>query len=231
MRAGVPSEVCDDLHRESREHGQRYTKPWNPVDQIATRELVEYEAAVVGKKVRRQPHPVCLCEHGHAEGVAENVGAVVNEKKHEDRKTTGRGVWNIAKELWVRAAPLFAGVEVKVNSGDCERGGDAREANRSDRQRGPVAAVEEEDRLREPAWDRLERQLGALADDHLSEWVEGSTMDSLITTCDADGVDRRLQQREHDGELPPNHTPSTVRGLKDDNDRLSREVHDDHGEQ
>jgi hypothetical protein len=159
------------------------------------------------------------------------VGAVVDEKKHEDPKTTGRGVWNIAVELRVRAAPPLVGVEVKVNGGNRECGGDAREADRSDRQRSPVAAVEEEDRLCEPRWDRFERHLRELADDHLSEWVERSTVDSLVAACDANRVDGRLQQREHDGELPPNHTPATVRVLDDDDERLNRKVHDDHGEQ
>ena len=109
----VPSEVRDDLDDESREHGQQYTKPWNPVNQIATRELVEYEAAMVGKKVHRHPEQVRLCEHSHAERVAESVGAVVKEKKHEDAKMTGRGVWNIAVELGVALAPHFVGVEVE----------------------------------------------------------------------------------------------------------------------
>ncbi len=99
LRTGVPSEVHNDLGDESREHRQRYTKPWNPVDQIATRELVEYEAAMVGKKVRHEPNPVRLCEHSHAESVAESVDAVVDEKKREDHKMTGRGVRNIAVEL------------------------------------------------------------------------------------------------------------------------------------
>ena len=109
--AGAPSEVHDDLNAESNEHGQRHTKPWNPVDQIAARELVEHEAAVVGKKVRRQPEQVRLCEHSHAECVAESVGAVVEEKKHED--TTRRGVRNIAIELGVALAPVeFAPVEL-----------------------------------------------------------------------------------------------------------------------
>ena len=111
--AGAPSEVHDDLYAESNEHGQRYTEPWNPVDQIATRELVEYEAAMVGKKVHRQPEQVRLCEHSHAERVAESVGVVVEEKKHEDPKPTGRGVRNIAIELGVALAPHFVGVEVE----------------------------------------------------------------------------------------------------------------------
>ena len=111
MRTGAPSEVHDDLLYESCKHGQRYAKPWNPVHQIATRELVEYEAAMVGKKVRHQPHPVRLCEHSHAERVAESVGAVVEEKKHED--TTRRGVRNIAVELRVSVALHFVGIEVK----------------------------------------------------------------------------------------------------------------------
>ena len=112
LRTGVPSEVRDDLHDESREHGQQYTKPWNPVDQIATRELVEYEATVVGKKVHHQAEQVRLCEHSHAERVAESMGAVVEEKKHEDPNPTRRGVWNIAVELGVELAPAFVGIEV-----------------------------------------------------------------------------------------------------------------------
>ncbi len=80
---------------------------------------------MVGKKVRHKPNPARLCEHGHAESVAESVGAVVEKKKHEDPKLTGRGVWNIAKELWIRTAVSFVGVEVKIHGGDCERGGDA----------------------------------------------------------------------------------------------------------
>ena len=75
--AGVPSEVHDDLYAESNEHGQRCAKPGNPVDQIAARELVEYEAAMVGKKVRQEPQPVGLREHGHAKGLAECPRAVV----------------------------------------------------------------------------------------------------------------------------------------------------------
>ena len=110
MQTGVPSGVCDDLDYESDENGQRRAKPGNPVDQIAARELVEYEAAVVGKKVRHEPHPVRLCEHSHAERVAESVGAVVEEKKHED--TTRRGVRNIAVELRVVLALPFVGIEV-----------------------------------------------------------------------------------------------------------------------
>ncbi len=112
MQTGVPREVHDDLHGESDEHGQRHASSRNPVDQIATHELVEYEAAVVGKKVHRQPHPVRLREHGHAERVAESVGAVVEEKKHEDPKPTHRGVRNIAVELGVELAPSFVGIEV-----------------------------------------------------------------------------------------------------------------------
>jgi hypothetical protein len=124
---GAPSEVRDDLDRESHYHAQRYTKPWKPIDQIATRELIEYEAAVVGKKVHRKPEPVRLCKHGHAERVAESVGAVVEEKKREDAKLTGRGVWNVAIELGVRAALPFVGIEVEINGGNCEGSGDARE--------------------------------------------------------------------------------------------------------
>ena len=125
--AGVPSEIDNDLSAESNEHGERRASSRNPVDQIATRELVEHEAAVVGKKVHRQPNPARLCKHSHAERVAESVGAVVDEKKHEDIELTGRGVWNVAIELWARAALPFVGVEVKINGGNCERGGDARE--------------------------------------------------------------------------------------------------------
>ncbi len=88
MRTGVPSEVRDDFHYEPYKHGQRHTKPWNPVDQITAHELVQYEAAMVGKKVHRQPEPVRLCEHSHAEGVAESVGSVVEEKKQKDPKPT-----------------------------------------------------------------------------------------------------------------------------------------------
>ena len=84
---------------------------------------------MVGKKVRHQPNPARLCEHRHAERVAESVGAVVDEKKHEDTKMTGRGVRNIAVELWVLAAAPFVGIEVKINGGDCERSGDARSAH------------------------------------------------------------------------------------------------------
>ena len=40
------------------------------IDEVATRELVEDEAAVVGKKVHHKPHPVCLRKHRHAEGLA-----------------------------------------------------------------------------------------------------------------------------------------------------------------
>jgi hypothetical protein len=112
LRTGVPSEVHDDLHAESNEHGQRYTKPWNPVDQIATRELIEYEAAVVGKKVHHQPEQICLCQHGHAERVAESVGAVVEKEKHEDPNPTRKRVRNIAVELGVVLAPPFVGIEV-----------------------------------------------------------------------------------------------------------------------
>ena len=67
---------------------------------------------MVGKKVHRQPEQVCLCEHRHAERVAESVGAVVEEKKHEDPKPTRRGVRNIAVELGVEVAPPFVGIEV-----------------------------------------------------------------------------------------------------------------------
>lgn len=89
-----------------------FTSSRNPVDQIATRELVEYEAAMVGKKVRHQPDPARLCKHRHAERVAESVGAVVEEKKHEDPNTSRRGVRSIAVELGVAVAPLFVGIEV-----------------------------------------------------------------------------------------------------------------------
>ena len=57
---------------------------------------------MVGKKVHRQPEQVRLCKHRHAERAAESVGAVVEEKKHEDLKPTRRGVWNIAVELGMR---------------------------------------------------------------------------------------------------------------------------------
>ncbi len=80
---------------------------------------------MVGKKVRHEPHPVRLCKHGHAERVAESVGAVVDDKKHEDPKMTRRGVWNIAVELWFRTAVRFVGIEVEGNGGDCECSGDA----------------------------------------------------------------------------------------------------------
>ncbi|MFN9907178.1 MAG: hypothetical protein ACK56F_13845, partial [bacterium] len=120
---------------------------------------------------------------------------------------------------------------VNINGGDCKCGGDARETDRSDRQRGPVAAVEEKGHLGEPAWDRLERHLGALADDHLNEWVHRSTCDVLVAACDTDGVDRRLQQREYDGELPQNRAPVKMRGLEDDGERLTRQVHGNHGDQ
>jgi hypothetical protein len=53
-----------------------------------------------------------LCEHGHAESVAESVGAVVEEKKHEDAKPTRSGVRNIAIELGVEVPPPFVGIEV-----------------------------------------------------------------------------------------------------------------------
>jgi hypothetical protein len=82
---------------------------------------------MVGKKVRHQPNPVCSSERRHAKGVAESVRAVVDEKKSKDDKTTGRGVRNVAVELWVLAAPPFVGVEVEINGGDCERGRQARE--------------------------------------------------------------------------------------------------------
>jgi hypothetical protein len=65
---------------------------------------------------------------------------VVDEKKREDRKLTGRGVRNVAVELGVLATPPFVGIEVKINGGDCKCGGDARETDRNDSQRGPVAA-------------------------------------------------------------------------------------------
>ena len=67
---GVPREVHDDLGHEPREHGHHPPPPGYPVDQVATRELVEDEAAVVGKKVHHEPQPVCRCEHRHAEGLA-----------------------------------------------------------------------------------------------------------------------------------------------------------------
>ncbi len=80
---------------------------------------------MVGKKERHQPNPARLCEHRHAESVAETVGAVVEEKKHEDTKMTGRGVRNIAVELGVLTAVSFVRIVVKINGGDCKRGGDA----------------------------------------------------------------------------------------------------------
>jgi hypothetical protein len=147
---------------------------------------------VVGKKVRHQPHQARLCKHGHAERVAESVGAVVEEKKHEEPNPTRRGIRNTAVELGEALALHFVGIEVKRNGGGCECRGDAREADRNDRHRGPVAAIEEEDCLSEPPWDRLERHLGALADDHLNERVHRGTFDMLVAACDADGVDRRL---------------------------------------
>jgi hypothetical protein len=61
------------------------------------------------------------------------VGAVVEEKKREDRKTTGSGVRNIAVELWVPAALPFVGIVVKSNGGDREGGGDAGEHDRNNR--------------------------------------------------------------------------------------------------
>ena len=112
MRTGIPREVHDDLYAKSYKHGQRHAKSRNPVDQIATHELAEYEAAMVGKKVHRQPHQVQLCKHGQAERVAESVGTVVQEKKHEGPNATSRGVRNIAIELGVEVAPPFVGIEV-----------------------------------------------------------------------------------------------------------------------
>ena len=67
---------------------------------------------MVGKKIHRQPEQICLCEHSHAESVAESVGAVVEEKKHEDPNPTRGGVRNIAVELGVAVAPPLVGVEV-----------------------------------------------------------------------------------------------------------------------
>jgi hypothetical protein len=67
---------------------------------------------MVDKKVHRQPNPVRLCEHGHAEGAAESVGAVVEEKKNEDPNLTRRSFWNIAVELGVEVSPPFVGIEV-----------------------------------------------------------------------------------------------------------------------
>ncbi len=67
---------------------------------------------MVGKKVHRQPHQVQSCKHGQAESVAESVGTVVQEKKHEDPNATRRGVRNIAVELGVEVAPPFVGIEV-----------------------------------------------------------------------------------------------------------------------
>jgi hypothetical protein len=85
--------------------------------------------------------------------------------------------------------------------------------------------------LSEPSWDRLESHLGALAEDHLNERVDRSTFDSLCAACDADGIDRRLQQGQYDGELPRYRTPPKMRGLEDDSERLSRQVRGNHGEQ
>ncbi len=68
---------------------------------------------MVGKKVHRQPKPVRLCEHRHAERVTESVGAVVEEKKHEDPNTSRRGARNVAVELGVAMALPFVGIEVK----------------------------------------------------------------------------------------------------------------------
>ncbi len=68
---------------------------------------------MVGKKVHHQPHQVRLCEHGHAERVAESVGAVVEEKKQEDPNPTRGGVWNKAIELGLVLALPFVGIEVK----------------------------------------------------------------------------------------------------------------------
>ena len=123
----IPSEVRDDFHDKSCEHGQRHASSRNPVDQIAAHELVEYEAAMVGKKVHRQPEQVCLCEHSHAERVSESVGAVIEEKKQKDPNMCRRGVRNVAVEAWVRTAVPVVGIEVISNGGNCERGGDARE--------------------------------------------------------------------------------------------------------
>ena len=80
---------------------------------------------MVSKKVHCQPHQVRLCEHGHAERIAKNVGAVVEEQKQEDANTTGGGVRNIAVELGAAVAPHFVGIEVERHGGGCERGGDA----------------------------------------------------------------------------------------------------------
>ncbi len=68
---------------------------------------------MVGKKVHRQPNPVRLCKHGHAEHVAKSVGAMVEEKKHKDPNPSGRGVRNIAVELGVALALSFVGIEVE----------------------------------------------------------------------------------------------------------------------
>ena len=54
--AGVPSEVRDDLDDESREHGQWPANGRYPPDKVTTRELVEYEAAMVGKKPPSKPN-------------------------------------------------------------------------------------------------------------------------------------------------------------------------------
>jgi hypothetical protein len=67
----IPREVHDDLRNESRKHGHRPPQPRYKIDKVATRDLVEYEAAVIGKKVHHQPQPVRLRKNRHAEGLAE----------------------------------------------------------------------------------------------------------------------------------------------------------------
>jgi hypothetical protein len=83
------TEVRYDLIHEPREQGQRNPQTWHPVAQVATRELVEYIDTMVGKKVHRQPNPVRLCKHSHAESVPESV--VINPLQGEVREIVNLG--------------------------------------------------------------------------------------------------------------------------------------------
>ena len=94
-----------------------------------------------------------------------------------------------------------------------------------------MASIEDEDRLREPSRDRLERHLDQLADNHLGKWVERRTLDSLCAAGDTGRVDPRLQEREEDAKLPQNRSRAVVRVLEGHHKRLNRQVEGNHAEQ
>jgi hypothetical protein len=77
---------------------------------------------------------------------------------------------------------------------------------------------------------RLEDEFGEFANNHLCEWVKGSSGDVLLSAGNTHGVDPGLYKREHEKDLPCDLALVTVRVLKDGKAELHRQVGHDEAE-